>query len=64
MKECKKMIKQLTDDELMEMAGGFEISISQKTNAIAMLKYGVYPVRPQSIDKVTLLNDKIYPNRA
>ena len=60
MKKCKKMIKQLTDNELMEMIGGFEISkisTSQKTIPVSMLKYGVYPGKPQ------LITDNVIGNK-
>jgi len=68
MKEYKKMIKKLTDDELMEMIGGFEISkisISQKTIPVSVLKYGVYPVLKYGINpgKPQLIIDNVIGNK-
>lgn len=55
MEQYKKIVKQLTDNELMEMIGGFtvsNISTNEKTIPVSMLKYGVYPVLKYGVNPV------------
>ena len=55
MEQYKKIVKQLTDNELMEMIGGFTVSntsTNEKIIPVSMLKYGVNPVLKYGVNPV------------
>ncbi|WP_190283505.1 hypothetical protein QTL86_14445 [Cellulosilyticum sp. ST5] len=50
MQENEKVTKELTDEELMELAGGFIAETS--LNKVAVLMYAIRPIFPEFIKRV------------